>query len=211
MNTSDKLAKLYKEIYACNKCQKVYKSETVRKVPEFCDSEIVFMAQAPAEHGIRKSGLHWIKKDKTLTNGGVRLNPFLEKIGYTVNPSNNSLPRPYTTNAIHCFPGRNSKGDHKLPGKNSAKNCESWWLKELQIIHPKVLVLLGRIASNHVASMKGINATFRELRKNYQEGIKFNYGADELTCFFLLHPTAHENISDSYKNVFDQIEQILKN
>jgi uracil-DNA glycosylase len=131
MNKADELRKLYQEIFKCRDCPKVFESEVERQVLEnTLNSKIVLMAQAPSKDGVRKSGVHWIKKDCTLTKGGIFLDKQLPLIGYSVNPHNNTTPRPYTTNVLHCWTGRDRSGKRdRTPEPMELSNCSKWWQK----------------------------------------------------------------------------------
>lgn len=138
MDKADELRKLYQEIYQCRKCHpNVHASKVQRQVLEnSLNSEIVLMAQAPGVCGVRISGVHWNKEDGSLAGGGKFLDNQLDRIGYSVR-QNNTAPRPYTTNVLQCWTGRNRyESRDRPPTKEELDHCRSYWKEELNIIKP---------------------------------------------------------------------------
>ena len=59
-------------------------------------------------------------------------------------PSNTELKYVYTTDMVQCFPGRKVRGSgDRVPKNWEFENCKDWFLKELKIIAPKCLVIMG--------------------------------------------------------------------
>jgi uracil-DNA glycosylase len=104
MDKANELRKLYQDIFQCDCCDpKVFPSVVPRRVLEnTLNSEIILMAQAPGESGVRISGVHWNREDGTLTRGGIFLDKQLALINYSVNLHNKAAPRPYTTNVLNA-------------------------------------------------------------------------------------------------------------
>jgi len=171
-------------------------------------TRITLMAQAPSENGVRKSGIHWVDRNgKVRHPGGTFLDKYLRSIGYSVGLPDRQYLRPYTTNVLHCWTGRSGKRD-RSPSKEELRNCKIWWLRELQIIRPKVLVLLGKPASEAFASVCGVNARFVELLKRQGEKVVF----DDIVLhrFVVPHPTApYPGISEIYSMVFKKIGSLI--
>jgi len=147
MNKIDKLINLYNEIYDCDLCPKVVrdkKKEVPRKAdPEKILSKIALIAQAPSKTGVRLSGIHWVCGNGSLLPGsGTFLENYLNTIGISV-VSSKSYKKPYTTNALHCWTGPTKKGDRK-PSDDELINCKQWWLKELRIVNPNIIILLRK-------------------------------------------------------------------
>lgn len=220
MEKADELRKLYQEIFHCTKCHpNVYASKVPRRVLEnTLNSEIVFMAQAPGECGVRISGVHWNKEDGTLTKGGKFLDNRLTPIAYSVNLYNNTAMRPYTTNVLQCWTGRAKAGKRKRdrePEEIELKYCAKWWRKELEIIQPKIMVLLEAPAIEYFAKVINKNWVFAEMLKRQGEHIKIDDIA--LKVFFLPHPTApykepndpYRTRSQLYQEVFLQVKEKL--
>lgn len=144
------LRSLFDDIYACRECR-VVPSIVRRTVLPSWTSDLVLMAQAPSEHGVRVSGVHWLDAHGNLRPpGGTYLDSYLRRIGFSIDPQETTLPRPYTTNVLHCWPGRGGKRD-RSPRAGELRNCSKWWKTELQLLRPKAIVLLGGPAAEAFA------------------------------------------------------------
>jgi len=220
MDKAAELKKLYQKIIHCDCCQKVIPSKVRRQVLEnTLSSEIVLMAQAPAETGVRISGVHWNKENGTLTAGGSFLDKHLALIKYSVNLKNNEYVRPYTTNVLQCWTGRERKGKgerDRYPKDKELTFCSCWWKKELEIICPKVIVFLGAPAIECFAQVIGKEWKLAERLKHQGEIIIID--DMELKGFFLPHPTSSYKEKDVpnprkksqiYHDVFIQINKYL--
>ena len=211
MVENSELNEIYQGIFLCRQCERVVESLLPRKlIPEAFTANLTLMAQAPSEGGIRMSGIHWVGGDGKLRRpGGTFLDKYLQAVGYSVGPMQNSLPRPYTTNVLHCWTGRSGVRDRR-PSKEELRNCKQWWVKELQVIQPRVLVLLGKPASEAFAMVCGIEARFAELLR--RQGQTMTFGKLTLQRFVLPHPTApYPDKSGLYGDVFGKINRLLRN
>jgi uracil-DNA glycosylase family 4 len=221
MDKADELGKLYREIFICTKCHpNVYASKVPRQVLErTLNSEIVLMAQAPGACGVRISGVHWNKEDGTLTKGGSFLDKHLALINYSVNLHTITNPRPYTTNVLQCWTGRDKSGKRdRTPTSEELYYCKRWWRKEIEIIKPKFMVLLGKPAIECFAQVIGENWVFSEMLQNKHKGKSVNIGDIELKLIFLTHPTASykesnepnsRNQTQLYRERFQYIKESL--
>jgi uracil-DNA glycosylase family 4 len=218
MDKADKLGKLYQEIFQCTKCHpNVHASKVQRRVLEnTLNSEIVLMAQAPGKSGVRISGVHWNKEDGSLTSAGSFLENQLSLIYYSVNLHNKRAPRPYTTNVLQCWTGRvGDRNRDRSPTKTELDICKKWWQKELEIIQPKIMVLLGAKATESLVQVIGRNWVFAEMVK--RQGEHITIGNMELKVFFLPHPAApyreriepYRTKSQLYREVFEQVNEKL--
>jgi uracil-DNA glycosylase family 4 len=218
MEKAYELGKLYQQIFQCNCCQpKVIDSKVKRQVMEnTLDSEIVLMAQAPGACGVRISGVHWNKEDGSLTRGGSFLDNQLTIINYSVDFHNKTAPRPYTTNVLQCWTGRvvDSKRD-RTPTKTELEKCKKWWQKELEIIQPKIMVLLGAKATESLAQTIDKKWVFAKMLKCQGEHIPI--WDMELKVFFLPHPAGpfketndpYRTKSQIYQEVFQRVKENL--
>jgi uracil-DNA glycosylase family 4 len=212
------LGNLYYKIHLCRECPDVKESRTARIVdPRFIESIIVFMAQAPGRRGVRISGKHWVDENDNITKGGEFLEKYLNIIGYSVDKRNISLPRPYTTNALHCWTGP-AKSGHRAPHKAELENCMKWWEKELDIIMPNILVLLGEQPVIAVSKYLKKHFNMKELKyseciHNQDQTIKFNNKYIKLFC--LPHPSIRPaNLyfkikEEKYNEVFNIIRKLI--
>ncbi len=220
MEKADELGELYREIFICTKCHpNVYASKVPRQVlGSTLNSEIVLMAQAPGACGVRISGVHWNKEDGTLTKGGIFLDKYLTLINYSVNRHNITIPRPYTTNVLQCWTGRDRNGKRdRSPESEELNYCKRWWRRELEIIRPKIIVLLGAPAIEYFSQViVGKKWKLAEMLKC--QGKHISIGDMRFKLFFLPHPTAGYNErnvphprkqSEIYRDVFRQVKENL--
>ena len=54
--------------------------------------------------------------------------------------------RVYMAAVCRCFPGKNPKGGDRVPSKEEIANCSDWLNAELQILKPKLLLPVGKLA-----------------------------------------------------------------
>lgn len=175
------------------------------------------MAQAPGKTGVRVSGIHWNKKGGTLTKGGIFLDKQLALVRYSVNISNKAIPRPYTTNVLQCWTGRVADGSRdRAPTTTELNNCKQWWQKEIEIIQPRVMVLLGKPAIDCFSQVIDKKWGLAEMLRHQGEYITI--GDIKLKVFGLPHPTARYKEKDVqnprkqgqiYQDVFKGIKNNL--
>ena len=210
MTSFQEFEQLYKDIYSCRKCYNTISSLVHRKLNEIaCCFDIVLMAQAPSENGVRKSGIHWVGEDGRLRRpGGVFLDKYLKQLGHSVDPETKIFERPYTTNVLHCWTGRNGKRDRQ-PTNTELKNCKPWWHKEIELVKPRVIILLGKPAAESFSAVCGDKRSFKELLSNQGEEMKF--GETYVKRYVVPHPTApYVGKSTIYASVTDLVAEALK-
>jgi len=96
------------------------------------NAKIMFIGQAPGR-----------EEDKTgrpfVGRAGKFLNELLENAGM-------NRKKVFITSVVKCFPPRN-----RLPTSDEAKTCvETYLKKQILLINPKVVVLLGKVAQKYV-------------------------------------------------------------
>ena len=52
----------------------------------------------------------------------------------------------YMAAVCRCFPGKNPKGGDRVPDKTEIANCKAWLDREYEIIQPKLLIPIGKLA-----------------------------------------------------------------
>ncbi|MGQ9831486.1 MAG: uracil-DNA glycosylase family protein [Thermochromatium sp.] len=45
-----------------------------------------------------------------------------------------------------CFPGKNPKGGDRVPDREEVARCARWWGGELELLRPRLLIPVGRLA-----------------------------------------------------------------
>ena len=53
-----------------------------------------------------------------------------------------------------CFPGKNPKGGDRVPDKNEIENCREWLAKEFELLKPKLVIPVGKLA---IAQLMPVN------------------------------------------------------
>ena len=157
------LGRLKQEIISCRKCARLveWREEVARvkrrayidqeywgkPVPGFGDPQarIVVVGLAPGAHGSNRTGRNF-----TGDASGAFLYPALYRAGFANQPTAESrsdglvLHDLYLTASARCAPPENK------PTPQELNNCQPYLERELEILKPKVIVCLGRIAFDRV-------------------------------------------------------------
>src|SRR5215216_2403622 len=179
----NKLEELNQEIISCYKCARLvaWREEVARvkrrayidqeywgkPVPGFGDPQarVLVVGLAPGAHGSNRTGRVF-----TGDSSGGFLYPALHRAGFANQPSAESrsdsliLKDIYIAAVAHCAPPANK------PSLEELNNCQPYLERNIQILKPKVIVCLGRIAFERIL---GIYSA-RKL------GFKFAHGATYL-------------------------------
>lgn len=211
MTHEQEFTRLYDDIHHCRKCAGVTPSIVPRRCcEEACRSALVLMAQAPSEGGVRKSGVHWIGADGRLRPpGGPFLDKYLRRIGYSIAPDATGYARPYTTNVVHCWPGHKGVRD-RTPTREELLNCQRWWRRELELVGPRVIILLGQLAAEAFDAVSGTcsGRSFGELLACQGESVIL--GQLCLKRYVVPHPTApYVGKSGIYQDVMNDAGAVL--
>jgi uracil-DNA glycosylase family 4 len=157
------LDQLNHEIIACRKCprlvewreqvargkRRAYRDQEYwgKPVPGFGDlqARILIVGLAPGAHGSNRTGRAF-----TGDGSGKFLYPSLYRAGLASQPDATSredgltLSDVYITAVARCAPPANK------PAREELDNCQPYLEHELQILQPKVIVVLGRIAFGRI-------------------------------------------------------------
>jgi len=182
---------LNEEIIQCRKCPRLvaWREEVARvkrkayqnaeywgkPVPGFGDPQarILVVGLAPGAHGSNRTGRQF-----TGDASGNFLFPALYRAGFANQPEAESridgmiLRGMYITASGRCAPPDNK------PSPVELNTCQPYLERELQILQPKVIVCLGKIAFDRILKILGAR------------GLKFAHGATYLIqpSAFILHP-----------------------
>jgi uracil-DNA glycosylase family 4 len=219
----EQLKKIYQEIHRCSKCRNFQKGsigddpEKVQRktIERSIDSEIFVVGQSLAEDQVRLSGVPYhYKNDKNgkLSRGGKFLEDYFntDSIGYTLEPDKPNRKYVYTTDLVQCFPGKRADGrGHNKPTKQVIETCLNYWcIKELKIINPKVIILLGKLSAEAFFPymMRKETDEFRNLRDLYLKKHDFQIGQKIYSVFVLPLPNSGvKGIREIYKETFQLI------
>ncbi len=163
------LSALNKEITICRKCPRLvaWREEVARvkrkayineeywgkPVTGFGDpkARVLVVGLAPGAHGSNRTGRMF-----TGDASGRFLYPALFKAGFANQAEAESrsdglmLKDMYITASARCAPPDNK------PSPEELNNCQAYLVRELEIIKPKVIVCLGRIAFDRILKMYGL-------------------------------------------------------
>lgn len=216
---SSQLEKLNKEIIACRKCprlvewreemarvkRKAYKDEEYwgKPVPGFGDpnARVLVVGLAPGAHGSNRTGRQF-----TGDASGGFLYPALHKAGFANQALSEArgdgliLTDMYITASGRCAPPDNK------PSPEELNNCQPFLERELEIINPKVIVCLGRIAFERI--LKIYDA--RKLVKQFGHGASYQLANGTwLLCSY--HPSQQNTSTKKLTPVmFDEIWEQAK-
>lgn len=183
------------EIIACRKCPRLvaWREEVARvkrkayqdqeywgkPVPGFGDPQarILVVGLAPGAHGSNRTGRQF-----TGDASGRFLYPALYKAGFANQAESESrsdglrLKDMYITASARCVPPDNK------PSPAELNNCQPYLEREIQIIKPKVIVCLGRVAFERILKIFSIR----------NSGMKFSHGEvyDLPASSFIPHPSS---------------------
>jgi uracil-DNA glycosylase family 4 len=169
------LTQLNAEIIACRKCprlvewreqvaqvkRKAYRDQEYwgKPVPGFGDpkARIVVVGLAPGAHGSNRTGRAF-----TGDGSGKFLYPALYRAGFANQPDSVTredglaLSGLYITASVRCAPPANK------PAPEELDNCQPYLERELALLRPRVIVVLGQIAFGRILGIfSARNSTFK--------------------------------------------------
>ncbi len=227
-----KLEKLNEEIIACRICPRLvewreqvarekreaYRDEDYwgKPVPGFGDpkARVLVVGLAPGAHGSNRTGRQF-----TGDASGNFLYPALFRAGFANQPHSSArsdgltLHDMYISACARCVPPDNK------PSREELNNCQPYLEREIEIIQPKVIVALGKIAFNRIiriysASVHGLSSTAKfshsaafDLRPFDLAHDKFlTLNPQRVTLLCSYHPSQQNTLTGKLTvNMFDEI------
>ncbi|MCZ6582356.1 MAG: uracil-DNA glycosylase [Thaumarchaeota archaeon] len=176
------LEKIKYKVISCKKCS-LCESRT-HAVPGKGNSkaEIVFVGEAPG----RSEDL---KGEPFVGSAGKKLSDLLEHVGL----SRDSV---YITNVVKCRPPEN-----RQPTKQEKKACSDYLNRELEIINPRIICVLGNTAYSSLLGGKNITKDHGKIVRK-----------DKRLYFVTFHPAAiiyNPKLVSSLKKDFRRLVQVL--
>ena len=156
----EELKKIKKQVTQCIKCElSETRNNSVPGKGNF-KSDVIFVGEAPGKN-------EDMKGEPFIGIAGKKLSMALENAGITRDDV-------YITNIVKCRPPKN-----RVPTTNERDTCQNYLKKEIEIIKPKIICILGNTAFNSLLDGKEI-IKFRGkiVRKNNQ------------LYFLTIHPAA---------------------
>jgi uracil-DNA glycosylase family 4 len=218
-----KLQKLNEEIVHCRKCprlvewreevarvkRKAYKDHEYwgKPVPGFGNpkASILVVGLAPGAHGSNRTGRQF-----TGDGSGNFLYPALYRAGFASQPESTSrtdgliLTDMYITASGRCAPPDNK------PTTEELNNCQPFLERELQLIQPKVIVCLGKIAFDRVLKIFALRGMIFSHGATYiLQSSTFNLQSVTLLCSY--HPSQQNTLTGKLTvRMFDDIWEKAK-
>jgi DNA polymerase len=154
------LEEIRNQVISCTRCD-LCKTRT-NAVPGkgSPNAEILFVGEAPGR-------TEDIKGEPFVGAAGKKLTEILQKNGIT-------RESVYITNVVKCRPPNN-----RVPTESEQSLCKEYLEKEIQLINPKIICILGNTACNSILGQG-------EITKNRGKIIK----KDGRTFFLTFHPAA---------------------
>lgn len=191
------LDELNAQIVSCNKCPRLaaWREEVARRkrrayldweywgkpVPGFGDphARVLVVGLAPGAHGSNRTGRQF-----TGDASGDFLFPALFRAGFASQPESTArqdgltLTDLYLTASARCAPPQNK------PTSQELDNCRPFLQREIELLQPKVVVCLGRIAFDSILRLYSA----RNLAWKFAHGAAFHLEAGPwLACSY--HPS----------------------
>jgi uracil-DNA glycosylase len=176
------LERVRKEALKCLKCRLGGTRSNVVFGEGRIDADIMFIGEGPGEDEDR-TGRPFVGK------AGQLLTKIIE------NGMKISREEVYIANIVKCRPPSN-----RDPLPDEASECIGYLKKQIEIVNPKVIIILGKVAAKHLL---GIEIPITKAREE-----TYNYGSAKV--FVTYHPSALLR-NESYKRpVWEDIKKVLK-
>lgn len=131
---------LHQECLSCQKCPLAQTRNHVVFGAGVSNAEVVFIGEGPGEN-------EDLQGQPFVGRGGALLDKYLQAVDLSREKNI------YTTNMVKCRPPQN-----RDPHPDEVANCIGYLSRQLEIIRPKIIVCLGRIAANALIE-KGFKVT----------------------------------------------------
>ncbi|MDQ1381252.1 MAG: uracil-DNA glycosylase [Actinomycetota bacterium] len=185
--------KVYRELRAeaarCRACD-LWKPATQTVFGEGpVPASLMLMGETPGDHEDREG-------HPFVGPAGHLLDQALERVGI----DRSTL---YLTNAVKHFkfvPGRNAKVRlHKTPNRAEVAACRPWWERELEMVEPSVLGLLGATAAQAV-----LGPSFRVSKQRGEPfAVDVRNASPKIVAIATIHPSAVLRAGDRRAETMD--------
>lgn len=118
----------------CRRCPRM-RSTPVSGGPVVSDVMIIGQAPGPREPMLKRPFAH--------TAGKTLFRWFEQFCGMNEAAVRSKI---YFAAVCRCFPGKNSSGTDRVPAPDEICNCSSWMDEEIQILRPRLIIPVGRLA-----------------------------------------------------------------
>ncbi len=143
--TLQKIIEHQKALQACSKCSQMIQPVITGTA---VNASIMLIGQAPGVHeGKIRKPFGW--------TAGKTLFKWFESIGVN---EDNIRSQVYMSAVCRCFPGKNKKGSgDRVPNKVEIAHCKSWLEKEYELLQPKLIIPIGKLAISQYLQAKKLD------------------------------------------------------
>jgi uracil-DNA glycosylase family 4 len=185
--TTGDLAGLNLLIRGCTRCSELvrYRTQAVPGVGP-ADARVVFIGEAPGRWEDEKG-------EPFVGDAGAYLTELLEKIGL-------DRSQVYITNVVKCRPP-----DNRNPKTPEMENCSAFLERQLSLIKPDLVVLLGRVALERFFPKEKITDAAAQPRRR-------RIGEREVVILPMLHPAfgiRRQDLKPEIERQFWKIREVL--
>ena len=116
---------------------------------------IMLIGQAPGDKEIL------IPKPFAWT-AGKTLFKWFKQLGVSEEEFRNSI---YMTAVCRCFPGKKPQGGDRVPNKTEIKTCSRWLNAELNLLKPRLVIPVGKLAISQYLEVKKLTDVIGKLHR----------------------------------------------
>ncbi len=80
----------------------------------------------------------------------------------------------YIAAVCRCFPGKKTTGGDRVPAIDEIRNCSRWLDAELEILHPKLVIAVGKLAIEQFLVFKSLEEVVGKTFAVYYNGLHFD-------------------------------------
>jgi uracil-DNA glycosylase len=141
MSASAKQLALDRHVARLIRCRRCPRMKSTPVAGGAVVSEVMLIGQAP---GPREPTL---KRPFAHTAGQTLFRWFEQFCGMNEAAVRSTI---YFAAVCRCFPGKSPGGTDRVPAPDEIRNCSSWMNEEIEILKPRLIIPVGRLAISHV-------------------------------------------------------------
>jgi uracil-DNA glycosylase len=164
------LEKHFAALRACTRCPRMLKP-VVQGRPRA--SQVLLVGQAPGDKEPK------LGRPFAWTAGKTLFKWFHGALGWT---EDEVRDRFYFAAVCRCFPGKRPEGGDRVPAPDEIANCSQWLEREFEILHPKLVLPVGKLA---IGQVLGERPLFETIGKKFE----ITYRGHVADCIPLPHPS----------------------
>lgn len=189
-----KQLQLNREVMQCKQCKSIVKTRN-KPIPGIgsCQAKTIIVGLAPGKDGADLTGIPF-----TRDPSGELINQMLSIAGLSRSQD------VFITNLVKCNP-KDSRGRNRVPSRSEIKNCLPYLRREIDLIKPRVVVPLGKAATEFLLDIEVGRMTEVHGKIKLKEGVLF---------FPFIHPgyvIRGAYNKEKYLNEFKSLGDVYRN